>query len=117
MKKLLLLFALFISLTLEVYAQDALYFENFESIVFKNKDGMKTLTFSVNNDSGLSKIVIIKQKPDEYVFSVIRNGNISEPIVTDEENIRSTMPMIIKNYLDKYKVKLKDINRIVNKIY
>ena len=111
-------FILFVFVALN-YAQDnqAIYLENFETIEFENNDGMKALTFTLNREKGLAKVVIIKQGKDKYVFSTITETGMSEPIIITERSVRGMMPTIIRNYTDEHEITVEEINKIINLIY
>jgi hypothetical protein len=95
----------------------SIYFENFEAVEFEAKNDLRTLTFTINREKGLNKIVIIKQEEDSYVFATISKEGESETLVISKKTVKWMMPTLVKNYTDRYKVSEETIYKIVDLIY
>ena len=112
--KTLLLILVFFSFALA--QEHSIYFENFESIEFDTTKGLKTLSFTFNRDSGLVKVIIIKQSEKSWVVGTLKNGDYTS--IVPINNIRWMMPELISKYTGRYpKAKLEDIEKIVRLIY
>lgn len=112
-----LIFLLLFMPLIHSQSDSSIYFENFEAIEFEAKNDLKTLTFTINSEKGLSKVVIIKQAEDEYVFATFSKEEESEPLSINKKTVKWMIPTLVKNYTDRYKVSDEAIYKIVDLIY
>jgi hypothetical protein len=116
MKRLFLL-SVFICIPTLAQENQAIYFDGFESVEFETKESLKVLTFTANNEKGLSKTIIFKMGDDSFLFTTLMDGEYSEMLELDESAIRSMMPTLIKYYMDRHEVTLEQLNKIIYRIY
>ena len=103
------------SILTQTDSSSAIYFDNFESIVFEQGKQFKTLNFTLQGTKGLVAVVIIHNE-DYYLVQAL--GGDAEGKVVKIKDVHFMMPNLIAGLMDRHpKAKLSEINKVVELIY